>query len=540
MSGRAVAIAIAAGLALLVRSAHGGPDAGAPDAERGSLDDDTPDETPDAALAPELAGLVGAAASFDASRAAPIGFDHMHHDRQVEIAGHDPVACRACHDLTDDGRPRGRPDHRACFGACHGPAPARARTLVVPAAQVRLCSACHAGAALAARAAGSATPLTVAYPPYTIDRDWALVLSHKVHASDCASCHRGATPPHTRCLGCHRARPAPGAPVAGAAPPIGACTLCHTPGFGPVAGPSLIPGPIALTGFAHDRHRAVAPAATCTACHAAIAQTDGITLPPPTTASCATAGCHDGRAAFATTAACTRCHTLAAPTTYEVPRPTARYSHADHAGRLDDAACATCHALDAGGRARPPDHAACVGCHAADFAAIAPTICGACHVAVEPWRHLLPDRPPPATTEFGARLAHASHPGPCATCHVASAATGELAPAAGHAACAGACHGATGPAPHLADCAGCHALGLSAARERDRRAAPWSVRARFRHAPHLAAPSTCATCHGGLDRATSIEAIPPPKKAACAPCHDGAVAFKLTGTGCVRCHGPQP
>jgi hypothetical protein len=28
-----------------------------------------------------------------------------------------------------------------------------------------------------------------------------------------------------------------------------------------------------------------------------------------------------------------------------------------------------------------------------------------------------------------------------------------------------------------------------------------------------------------------------PEKAACATCHDGKAAFKMTGHGCARCHG---
>ncbi|MCE9576102.1 MAG: hypothetical protein K8W52_23320 [Deltaproteobacteria bacterium] len=168
------------------------------DADGDSLDDDSPDTEPDAMLAPDLAALKDAPPTFDATRTTPLGFDHIKHDRQVGTSGAEPIACRACHDLTDDGRPRGRPGHAACFGACHGPAPGRGRTLVVPAAQVPLCARCHAGSALAARVAGTPTPLTVAYPPYAFDRDWALTLSHQTHANDCATCHRGsAAAPHT-------------------------------------------------------------------------------------------------------------------------------------------------------------------------------------------------------------------------------------------------------------------------------------------------------------------------------------------------------
>src|SRR5262249_56215651 len=98
-----------------------------------------------------------------------------------------------------------------------------------------------------------------------------------------------------------------------------------------------------------------------------------------------------------------------------------------------------------------------------------------------------------------------------------------------------------GPGRHLDRGAACHVLGLVAARERDRLAAPWSVRARYRHARHArdlgARAIACTDCHGGLAAATSLAEVPSPKKAACVPCHDGTAAFKLTGTGCARCHG---
>ncbi len=87
----------------------------------------------------------------------------------------------------------------------------------------------------------------------------------------------------------------------------------------------------------------------------------------------------------------------------------------------------------------------------------------------------------------------------------------------------------------MGDCAACHVLGLAADRTRDRLASPWSVRARFRHAPH--AKAACTACHGGVGDASSLAQVPAPAKAACVPCHDGAAAFKLTGTTCARCHG---
>jgi hypothetical protein len=161
-----------------------------------------------------------------------------------------------------------------------------------------------------------------------------------------------------------------------------------------------------------------------------------------------------------------------------------------------------------------------------------PPICGACHNATEPWRHLVADRSLPDRTEFGATLDHGKHPGPCASCHVLETASAQLRPPRGHRACS-ACHAATsGPAPHLDHCDGCHRAGLAAARIAARANDPWSVRVAFDHAPH---GKECTACHVDL-AAADVIALPAPPKQTCVPCHDGAKAFSLTGTGCTRCH----
>jgi c(7)-type cytochrome triheme protein len=199
---------------------------------------------------------------------------------------------------------------------------------------------------------------------------------------------------------------------------------------------------------------------------------------------------------------------------------------------MGETECTACHGLDRRGEATPPGHAACAGCHADDFGAAQPKICGACHIAAEPFRTLIADREPPPETEFGARLSHALHDGACTGCHDTRSSERELRPPRGHAACA-ACHQLVPPT--LDDCLGCHAIGGAAARTRDRLAAPWSVRARFRHAPHTNA--ACTDCHAGVPAARTMTDVPAPEKRACAGCHDGGAAFKLTGTGCARCHG---
>ena len=103
-----------------------------------------------------------------------------------------------------------------------------------------------------------------------------------------------------------------------------------------------------------------------------------------------------------------------------------------------------------------------------------------------------------------------------------------------YAACTGTgCHAqGGGPAPALDACDGCHRLGRATARIAKRAADPWSVRKSFDHRAH---PGACKSCHVDLQGADVI-ALPVPPKPTCASCHDGTVAFKLTGTSCTRCH----
>jgi c(7)-type cytochrome triheme protein len=298
--------------------------------------------------------------------------------------------------------------------------------------------------------------------------------------------------------------------------------------------------------FSHAHHAARGGAgATCTTCHAPLLAIADVTLPRPTAATCAVAGCHDDRAAFAPTAACTRCHAAPPAQTFVVARPTLRFVHARHLTALATRPCAACHPLDRRGDPTVAGHAACTGCHA-DFGDLKPRICGACHTATEPWRHLVVDQRPADETEFGARLDHGKHGGPCASCHQRATATRQLRPPRGHAACSGdGCHAtsAAGPTPPLTDCTACHERGLVAARILARLAAPWTTRAQFDHAAHRGdptAPLACGRCHVGADAAPSIAAMPTPPKASCAPCHDGQTSFKLTGTSCGRCHRAGP
>ncbi|MEO8554689.1 MAG: cytochrome c3 family protein, partial [Kofleriaceae bacterium] len=104
--------------------------------------------------------LMGVARA-DGPRATAIGFDHTVHARNVDVSGAAPIDCTRCHDQKA-GRLVGRPGHAACFGTCHGPAPKTARTRLEP-DRLKLCTSCHAEAALVAPFAGT---LAVGYPPY--------------------------------------------------------------------------------------------------------------------------------------------------------------------------------------------------------------------------------------------------------------------------------------------------------------------------------------------------------------------------------------
>jgi c(7)-type cytochrome triheme protein len=473
----------------------------------------------------------------------PVGFEHNLHDRDVAVSGGDSLPCARCHAIKG-GMLVGRPDHAACFGACHGPAPRRGARNGAdngrPGDRLAICTACHAEATLVAP---NPSAFPVHYPPYTLDPNFAITVGHKRHREiACAQCHGGKKPAsHKRCTGCHD-----GTGAAGHGPAMTACTGCHKPATGAPLPPSIIHAEINAKGaFSHARHAArSAEGAVCTTCHQAVLNSDDNVLPAPSAKTCAAARCHDGTRAFAITATCTRCHRDPNQSGFKVERPSARYVHATHTEV--HLPCATCHPLTRTGEVVVVGHAPCATCHAEDFGLRRPRICGACHNATEPWRALIADRGPPERTEFGATLDHGKHAAACTSCHVLTTPVTQLRPPRGHRACTGkACHAVTGgPAPQLGACESCHRQGLALDRQVARLAAPWSVRTRFDHASHAKAsasnPVGCNACHVDL-RAPDVTALGTPPKATCAPCHDGATAFKLTGTTCTRCHpGARP
>lgn len=484
-----------------------------------------------------MIAITVASAHTAADDTVPQGFDHNLHERDWNTAGNEkPIPCTRCHAI-QNGVLVGRPDHGACFGACHGTAPAkgaRGQKPVIAESQARTCGNCHAPAALQ-RPFDKKLP--VAYPPYA-PSDFALAVNHKSHATlACAACHVATkTAPHRRCLGCHDGS---GAPGKGAA--MTSCQPCHTPGSGTPLPPRLAePVNTVTASFSHQKHAARGgKGAQCTTCHAAILGTNDNILPRTQAASCAISGCHDGAPVFAITASCTRCHTTA-PAKYEQQVRDVRFSHATH--QDTGLACTGCHPISAGREVVTSGHGPCVTCHAEDFTKRDPRYCSACHNSAEPWRKLIADRAPAQRTEFGATLDHTrdAHKRECKTCHSIATEGSQLRPPRGHRACTGSgCHAeASGPEPRLASCGGCHRLSLQATRTTQRVGAKWSVRATFTHASHTRAKDgnelACTSCH--VELGSSVASMPTPPKSACIPCHDGATAFKLTGTGCTRCH----
>lgn len=500
---------------------------------------------------------IGVAAAAGPVKDESRGFDHHLHEARIAVSGKPELSCTRCHALSTSGFLRGRPGHAACFGgACHGPSPTRRAPAIGD--RTALCEACHAPAAIAAlgrRRTGRIKPAPA--PPDGVD--FGIHMSHAAHAKvatsgrGCVTCHadpaaaKRRRPPraHSRCAGCHA-----GTGRAPTTPPMTRCKVCHLPALGAAFAPKLAAaGALAVT-FSHAAHRGRIrrKAGRCRICHVAADRATGGDLPYPQKRACTR--CHDGRRAFSVTAPqCRRCHATAPGVAASFPAPAARFSHRAHRDRGMNVPCSQCHRLDGAGRpVATATHAACAGanCHESDFSTRAPKICGVCHESAEPWRPLHGERRRWPETELGSQFSHAQHRvGPatdCTACHAVDGHPGRGV-AAGHRACdGGRCHGGTAQPPMTA-CKGCHALGLLADRARRDAARTWSVRERFSHRAHrvdarTAKPVACTACHRRIGEAKNLASVPTPRKATCAPCHDGVTAFKLTGQGCPRCHAP--
>ena len=472
------------------------------------------------------------------------GFDHFIHEGRVTGSGGAEPTCVDCHDLDRTGGLRGAPDHSTCFGACHGDAPAkleRGAKYAIGEDRRAMCESCHAPQDLAGAETGKQRALRVFYPPYTVESDYALNLSHEKHAAtDCETCHavppkRLAGKPHQRCVACHTK------PAAAGTPPMADCGACHRSAFGPAVGPTQARGPFPVSSsFSHTSHltrMAKRGGRDCESCHAAVDQQAGEKVPSPTMGSCDS--CHDGVRAFSTTGTdCRKCH-QSVPSARPQRSARAAFSHAQHDDLGKTLGCDDCHRLDQDGRSLPtaPDHQPCANaaCHAGEFSSMQPTICGACHVGNEPWRRLVWFPAKPARTEFGAPFSHATHSETrpeCGACHGGDGARQPVR--GGHTSCVGdGCHDGTAK-PALADCASCHVRGAAIARAGASAARQWSVRNKFRHDLH---EKTCSDCHADIATSAALDAIAPPTKPTCARCHDGDKAFKMTGHGCNRCHG---
>ena len=270
-----------------------------------------------------------------------LGFDHIVHDGRITVLGRPSLDCTSCHPITATGALVGRPGHKACLGACHTWTPRPGVALAEE--LVEVCATCHDPEAL------TRPKPPVAFPPYVLEPDYPMTLSHAKHAgARCEQCHtapgaKAAAPrPHARCTSCHGST----------ATPMTACTTCHIAAYGANALPRLVRGPLSVgAAYSHARHasRTPAEAVGCAACHASISTADGLELTPPTAMQCATGGCHDGPRAFSITERCTSCHTTAPRTRFDVARPDARFSHDAHASRLALDDCAACHGLDGRG-----------------------------------------------------------------------------------------------------------------------------------------------------------------------------------------------
>jgi c(7)-type cytochrome triheme protein len=97
----------------------------------------------------------------------------------------------------------------------------------------------------------------------------------------------------------------------------------------------------------------------------------------------------------------------------------------------------------------------------------------------------------------------------------------------------------------MSSCKKCHVLGLATKRRTQRSGSKWSVRASFDHAKHESEPLfpdknvPCSDCHTQMSVSSSLLTVPTPAKRACIRCHNGDAAFKVTGTGCSKCHSTK-
>ena len=463
-------------------------------------------------------------------------FDHDRHAASAGAAGK-PVTCGACH---DDQR---KAEHDRCAG-CHA-FPSSCSVMQTPgvAGPARVCRTCHT--------VTRPECMPKDLPPLPAASSFAARFTHAKHLAigpsierDCGVCHRAqvAQPSkqkaHALCSGCHNAN--------GARPTMTECAACHATGAakpGPAAPGAAANDPFRIPGFDHRIHTSASKLTACLSCHdKAVGD-----LPKPSMLGCQTR-CHDGQKAFSATGThCTLCHKGTAPA--PAMKNELGFSHAEHRKRntkIDD--CSACHVLDNDGTLAAPlsrkDHLPCAsaGCHQNEYVSRAPKICGVCHDAAAPWAKAAARPGKRRGVEWFEAMNHASHLAPgkamtCESCH-GNKRTGGDAPR-DHQACV-TCH-ARGQAPVMTDCKGCHTSTGQSKME----ASAWNVAAAFEHTKHATDPRThrataCTECHTKVAGARDMSTVTPPRMADCDGCHDGKTAFKTTGFGCPRCHGPKP
>jgi c(7)-type cytochrome triheme protein len=440
-------------------------------------------------------------------------YSHPDHAAMVQKRGQGAVDCRTCHQLAAGSfQPLvvGRDDHKPCID-CHGGADF---------ARGPRCLTCHSS--ISKMKPGRTWP-------FSKPGQFHVVFDHPKHVAlttnrgECGGCHGGAGGKadmgHVACARCHSA---------GTLPDMNFCGGCHKAGAGEEreaeeASAFRVP-------FSHARHKDVSRA-PCISCHVGLATAQKIERPPMKQCE----SCHDGKQAFdARGTHCGRCHkspqSLSGVRT-ELPP----FSHAAHATRgVSIQGCTACHGVGESWRATMPgqkEHRPCQNdaCHAADFGKIGARLCLSCHERNDPFEPNPIKRPTSRVKpEWTVKMSHAPHLPlknvNCNMCHPSI-----LDPIAtindGHALC-GYCHKAKAK-PGMDGCAACHqALATKSV-------APWSVGGRFRHDTNHR--SGCESCH----RTASSSDLTPPRMEECGSCHDGKNAFKVTGFGCVKCHGAR-
>jgi hypothetical protein len=456
-------------------------------------------------------------------------FEHQAHADRMAKKGKGSPSCVACHPLdARDFSPiaPGRLDHKPCID-CHGGAEFM---------RGNRCLTCHSSVK-------TFKPGKPWFPPYRKPGEFHTTFAHARHvamlrgpqADTCGGCHpkedgRGSgavKSGHAACASCHAGQ---------AQPDMNQCGACHVPGPPGPAKVSLVqqPSPFRVTEqFYHARHARQAAQKSvrvaCTSCHQGLNAQE----PPPRPHMQMCEGCHDGRTAFdARGTQCQKCHTgtpgpVAAATTF---------GHGTHRAHYNMGQCSACHAGGLDWKALAPgkkDHRPCQdACHSAEFRTRNSRICLVCHEHNDPFAPN-PLRKPGGRGEF--RLGAVPHPPhvgagvSCAACHAAEVGAPATGPT-GHALC-GKCH-TEGQKVSLASCLACHVSLADPLPQKLVR--PFSTRARFKHdAQHRSAG--CDGCH----RAQGTLEVITPKMQLCGGCHEGQRAFKITGFGCIKCHGAK-